>query len=110
MTEYFFLGIGNHVQGEVYEVDDTVLAKLDVLEDHPNFYVRELFGVQAMNETCEKTKAWIYVIKNFREDLLNQTLYECYSSFGSHGKKYVERYLRDRTTNPKTEILLSVKK
>jgi gamma-glutamylaminecyclotransferase len=39
-------GVGNYVTGEVYEVDDQMLAKLDELEDYPNFYDRE---IQEMN-------------------------------------------------------------
>lgn len=105
---FSFVGIGNHVQGEVYEIDEKVLVNLDILEDHPKFYIRELFEVQALNETSEKVKAWIYIIKNFRQDLLNQTFYESYSSLGSHGKKYVERYLR--TDDSKSEIYFNIKK
>lgn len=35
-------GIGNHVQGEVYEIDDNMLGNLDILEDYPTFYDREI--------------------------------------------------------------------
>ncbi|XP_018571032.1 putative gamma-glutamylcyclotransferase CG2811 isoform X2 [Anoplophora glabripennis] len=83
-------GNGNHVQGEVYQIDNKVLAKLDTLEDHPNYYIRDLYDVESLNETREKTKAWIYVIKNFKKDLLNQPFYESYSNSGSHGKRYME--------------------
>lgn len=33
------------ISGEVYEVDDTMLSKLDILEDHPNYYVREIDNI-----------------------------------------------------------------
>lgn len=29
------------VEGEIYEVDDATLARLDLLEGHPNFYERK---------------------------------------------------------------------
>jgi len=34
-------GEGNHIEGEVYEVDETMLSKLDILEDYPDYYDRE---------------------------------------------------------------------
>ena len=35
-------GCGNNIQGEVYEVDGKMLANLDILEDHPNYYQRRV--------------------------------------------------------------------
>ena len=35
-------GVGNNICGELYEVDDKMLAKLDELEDHPNYYQRRI--------------------------------------------------------------------
>ncbi|GJQ76424.1 hypothetical protein Trydic_g2139 [Trypoxylus dichotomus] len=84
-------GIGNYVKGEVYEVDKTVLANLDILEDHPNFYVRELYTVKNLDGGGDLT-AWIYFIKNFKSELLKRPMYENYSSDGEHGLKYVIRY------------------
>lgn len=34
-------GIGYHIQGFVYLVDDNQLAKIDNLEGHPNFFQRK---------------------------------------------------------------------
>ncbi|CAG9860314.1 unnamed protein product [Phyllotreta striolata] len=87
-------GNGTNIVGEVYEVDDKVFADLDILEDHPTFYVREKFNVSLL-DSARTEEVWIYVIKNFNPKLLEEPFYECYSSTGSHGKKYVERYLRD---------------
>lgn len=39
-------GIGHQIRGEIYEVDGTMFANLDVLEDYPKYYDRE---VQAVN-------------------------------------------------------------
>lgn len=33
---------GNHIQGEVYEVDEKMFANLDILEDYPKYYDREI--------------------------------------------------------------------
>ncbi|XP_068621972.1 putative gamma-glutamylcyclotransferase CG2811 [Battus philenor] len=86
-------GVGYQVQGEVYEVDDNMLAKLDILEDHPNYYIREIDNVEIMksdtNET-QKIKCWIYFLKNFKEELLSRQMLENYSSSGSHGMPYLE--------------------
>ena len=30
-------GVGNKIMGEVYEVDEKMLEKLDELEDHPRY-------------------------------------------------------------------------
>ncbi|KAG5899877.1 hypothetical protein JTB14_012340 [Gonioctena quinquepunctata] len=83
-------GNGTQVRGELYEVGDTVLADLDILEDHPNFYIRELHDVAPLNDQNSTVKAWIYMVKNFKKDLLNEPFFESYKSAGSHGKKYVE--------------------
>ncbi len=34
-------GIGHNIQGEVYRIDDAILAVLDVLEGYPEHYIRE---------------------------------------------------------------------
>lgn len=36
-------GMGNHIKGEVYEINEKVLSNLDSLEKHPSFYVREQY-------------------------------------------------------------------
>ncbi|XP_030751538.1 putative gamma-glutamylcyclotransferase CG2811 isoform X2 [Sitophilus oryzae] len=83
-------GNGHNARGEVYEVDNKVLSDLDILEDHPNYYIREEYEVENIDTKSRKTeKVWIYMIKAFRKELLNQTFYENYSNFGEHGLKYV---------------------
>lgn len=98
------LGNGKHVKGEVYEVDDAVLANLDILEDHPNYYIREQHKVQSLKDNSSVT-AWIYFIKNFKPEILKHQMLENYSNNDSHGLKYVPRYLRSTTADHKTEIL-----
>lgn len=48
--------------GELYEVDDIVLAKLDNLEGHPVFYKREKTKVQIDSGEVE---AWIYLCERY---------------------------------------------
>ena len=45
--------------GELYEIDDAMLAALDRFENHPQWYVRELTTV----ELCygRRIRAWIYL-------------------------------------------------
>lgn len=38
--------VGNHIHGEIYEVDDKMVATLDELEGHPNYYLRQLINIQ----------------------------------------------------------------
>jgi gamma-glutamylcyclotransferase (GGCT)/AIG2-like uncharacterized protein YtfP len=45
------------VQGEVYEVDDAVLGRLDRLEGYPNFYNR-------MKVQIDNTDTWVYFMEN----------------------------------------------
>lgn len=98
------LGNGTHVQGEVYEVDNNVLKTLDILEDHPDFYVRDYYSVNPLNDPQKAIKVWIYAIKQFNTDLLEEPFLENYSNSGNHGRKYVLRYLRDENYNYKSEI------
>lgn len=46
------------VQGEVYEVDDKILRRLDILEQHPDYYRREQVGV--LLESGDPLLVWLY--------------------------------------------------
>ncbi|XP_014363973.2 putative gamma-glutamylcyclotransferase CG2811 isoform X1 [Papilio machaon] len=87
-------GVGYHVQGEVYEVDEKMMSNLDILEDHPNYYIREIDNIDIKKPgTNEKEiiKCWVYFMKNFKEELLFNQMFQNYSSTGSHGLPYLER-------------------
>ena len=43
-------GTGNNIAGEVYEVDEKMLGKLDELEDHPRYYERRLEQVTMVED------------------------------------------------------------
>ena len=102
-----FQGVGHNVKGEVYVVDDVILSNLDILEDHPTFYVREEKTVQYLeNDEIKHLKVWIYFIKNFKTELLQKQMFQCYSSKGDHGLEYVTRYQRHKTYNYKDDILM----
>lgn len=42
-------GIGHCIVGEIYEIDEMMLANLDVLEDYPKLYDREKHEVAMEN-------------------------------------------------------------
>lgn len=40
-------GVGNQINGEIYAINEPMLAKLDELEGHPEFYLREKINIIA---------------------------------------------------------------
>uniref|UniRef100_A0A023FRI4 Gamma-glutamylcyclotransferase family protein n=1 Tax=Amblyomma cajennense TaxID=34607 RepID=A0A023FRI4_AMBCJ len=108
-------GKGHNVTGELYSVDDKMLSTLDDFECHPKYYVRTEEDVELSadqpDEKCKKQlKAWIYFLKNYREELLQRPHIADYSSKGNHGLEYVPRYLRraqDPNNSHTKEVLLS---
>ncbi|XP_049882896.1 putative gamma-glutamylcyclotransferase CG2811 isoform X3 [Pectinophora gossypiella] len=85
-------GDGLNVKGEVYEVDNVMLGRLDILEDHPNYYEREVDDIIITSEKGEQQtiKCWIYFLKKFKKELLKRPMMDSYSSRGSHGLPYLE--------------------
>lgn len=47
------------VKGELYEVDDDVLKRIDDLEGHPNVYFREI--IEVFDEMGDRILAWTYL-------------------------------------------------
>lgn len=35
-------GFGQNIKGEIYDIDEKMLAKLDILEDYPQLYDRQI--------------------------------------------------------------------
>ncbi|XP_075988294.1 putative gamma-glutamylcyclotransferase CG2811 isoform X2 [Anticarsia gemmatalis] len=86
-------GEGHYVKGDVYEVDDKMLSKLDILEDHPNYYIREMDDIKVFNQSTNKEeiiKCWVYFLKKFKPELLKRPTMESYSSAGPHQLPYME--------------------
>lgn len=40
-------GVGSQINGEIYEINAPMLVKLDELEGHPNYYLREQINITA---------------------------------------------------------------
>ena len=53
----FNTGESAAVQGELYEVDERTLARLDMLESNGHFYNRELVDLREENDP-----AWMYIL------------------------------------------------
>lgn len=41
--------IGYQINGEIYEIDELMLTKLDELENHPIYYLREQISIRGEN-------------------------------------------------------------
>lgn len=70
-TKHFMVSLGGYpallpcpetraITGEVYEVDNSTMARLDQLEGHPNFYKREVID-----------GAWVYILQGDQHDRQN---------------------------------------
>jgi gamma-glutamylaminecyclotransferase len=88
----------------VYEVDEAMLQHLDVLEEHPTFYIREIEKIELCTDNVE-AECWIYLLKKFKPAMLEQKQFADYSSSGAHGLVYAERYQRGPFYNFKQDVL-----
>ncbi|XP_005112636.1 gamma-glutamylaminecyclotransferase isoform X4 [Aplysia californica] len=80
-------GQGSQVLGEVYEVDDSMLAFLDAFESHPDFYRREVATVlMTQDKNGEKLdppqtkECWIYFLPKYKPEMLELQFLENYTS------------------------------
>jgi len=62
-------GKGHHVLGEIYDVDDKMLGKLDELEANGVLYVRTPIDVVASSDTTVQCET--YLLKSFVNSLLD---------------------------------------
>lgn len=84
-------GVGHHIEGEIYEVDDAMFANLDVLEEYPKYYDREHQAILTdQNETLE---CWLYLIRNYPESMLSKPLLSSYHNTSEQA--YSEKSVRD---------------
>lgn len=76
-----------------------MLARLDILEDYPAFYDRE---VQEINAGDVKENCWVYILKNYPEKLLNLPMLSDYKD--SVEKPYQERCQRESNILAKDDL------
>eukprot|EP00286_Rhodomonas_abbreviata_P015353 CAMPEP_0181324966 /NCGR_PEP_ID=MMETSP1101-20121128/20657_1 /TAXON_ID=46948 /ORGANISM="Rhodomonas abbreviata, Strain Caron Lab Isolate" /LENGTH=159 /DNA_ID=CAMNT_0023433209 /DNA_START=106 /DNA_END=585 /DNA_ORIENTATION=+ len=97
-------GKGKNIKGEIYAVDDAVLATLDKLENHPVWYQRENTPVKdvllveesaSVAATLDVQNPWMYKIpeERVKPDQLLKPFLECYE-LAEHQNHYVPRGLR----------------
>jgi len=82
-------GTGQNIKGEIYDVDEKMLEKLDILEDYPHLYDRQ---IQDIVTTDGVIQCWIYLLKNFPNQLFDKPFLEEYQN--STEKPYIERSKR----------------
>jgi len=100
-------GTGKNVHGEVYEIDEKMLASLDVLEEYPKLYTRKIQPILLTGESAESgqvKQAWTYLLSDFKDELLNLPHLDSYLSDGSHNLPYVARYVRDMSVDHRPDV------
>lgn len=105
-----------NIKGEVYDVDDKLLAHLDQFECYPDVYGRRkveiiMTTVEADPNTDSKTdsetdtrldqkrttlECWMYYLPEPSPTLLELERMEDYDSYGAHGKPYKPIYVQDK--------------
>ncbi|XP_031414697.1 gamma-glutamylaminecyclotransferase-like isoform X2 [Clupea harengus] len=97
-------GEGQNVQGEVYSVDDQMLAFLDRFESIPHMYQRTLVKLKVEEWVdgagCAQTpgstmEAFVYSTTTYQPEWVKLPSYENYDAYGDHGLEYVFREARD---------------
>ncbi|XP_074520785.1 gamma-glutamylaminecyclotransferase-like [Halichoeres trimaculatus] len=100
-------GEGHRVRGEIYKVDDKMLAFLDDFESCPHMYQRNLVKLEVeewMGKGDEEekvaagsiTEAFVYSTTTYQPDWPSLHSYESYDSHGDHGLEYEIRESRER--------------
>ncbi|XP_042217437.1 putative gamma-glutamylcyclotransferase CG2811 isoform X3 [Homarus americanus] len=87
-------GNGEHVQGEVYEVDNKMLGVLDILECHPEYYERKIDKI-ILQDSEEEIDCWIYLLFRYKPHMMELPFLKAYFSEGDPEKKYVAKYSRE---------------
>ncbi|XP_046810842.1 putative gamma-glutamylcyclotransferase CG2811 isoform X2 [Lucilia cuprina] len=82
-------GLGHNIKGEIYEVDEKMFTNLDILEDYPVYYDREIQTITLNNN--EQVQCWLYLIRKFPEKLLQKDYLTAYHN--TKEQPYRESYL-----------------
>ncbi|XP_064644436.1 putative gamma-glutamylcyclotransferase CG2811 isoform X2 [Lineus longissimus] len=86
-------GEGENITGEIFDVDDKMLKVLDDLENHPNFYQREIIPFTFKKDSQDKPtedstgSAWVYLMKEFNKKMLQLPFLKSYDS-NDHLRSY----------------------
>ncbi len=99
-----------NVNGELYDVDTKMLAKLDDLERHPEVYTRTPVDcilnqpVSSEEESNQTIRAEIYLLYNFNKSMLSMPFLSDYSMEAVKNKPYSHRENRSTEYNICSEI------
>ncbi|MDZ7697722.1 MAG: gamma-glutamylcyclotransferase family protein [Deltaproteobacteria bacterium] len=70
----------SQISGEVYEVDEDTLARLDRLEGHPDWYCRKWINLimerGSLNDVEKVNEAWIYFFPHKEGVLVKSGVFE----------------------------------
>lgn len=94
----------------MYKIDDKMLSFLDEFECHPGYYTRTKEKV--ILEDDSELMVWIYILHDFQSELLDLPRIGDYSSYGSHGLPYVERWEREQSNDgsyEKNDVIHQIK-
>ena len=83
-------GVGHNVEVDVFKVSSGVLAQLDRLEGHPNWYRRKQIDIVTKGKVL---KCWIYF--NLREDEKDKQWHKTYTQEPNRGRWYEEEDERE---------------
>ncbi|XP_037045979.1 putative gamma-glutamylcyclotransferase CG2811 isoform X2 [Bradysia coprophila] len=85
-------GIGLNIKGEIYDIDERMLGQLDILEDYPRLYDRQIQDIV----TCDGIiQCWMYLLKSFPNQLLDKPHMDEYKN--SIEMPYIESYITNCT-------------
>ncbi|CAJ1086764.1 LOW QUALITY PROTEIN: gamma-glutamylaminecyclotransferase [Xyrichtys novacula] len=106
-------GQGHRVRGEIYKVDDKMLAFLDDFESCPSMYqrtvvkleVEEWLGVEEKERLAvgSITEAFVYSTTAYQPDWPSLSSYADYDAYGDHGLEYETRESRERRDSVEEE-------
>jgi gamma-glutamylaminecyclotransferase len=66
-------GVGHHVEVDIFKVSSSVLANLDRLESHPDWYRRSQIDIKTKNGVL---KCWVYFnVREFAENQVHHVRY-----------------------------------
>ncbi|KAK2908505.1 hypothetical protein Q8A67_004342 [Cirrhinus molitorella] len=91
-------GKGQHVQGEIYSVDQNMLEFLDKFEKCPKWYRRTKIELEVQDGAGEGEntlkpgsikEAFVYIKTEDEPEWLQKPTYESYDAKGDHGLTYV---------------------
>ncbi len=96
-----------NVVGDLYNVDAKMLARLDILEDHPNLYTRTTVDCLLHTAREQILQAQVYMLHNYNKAMLNEPFLVDYC-LEAASRPYTYREKGERT-NHQYNIINDVK-